>query len=121
VFWLRFRPDLPFGDQQDAKNPDEQDGGLKEQRRFVDDDGAHHRGTADLAVQVLRDHNHRDQRGGQSAEAKHELGGVAALARQKRLDEDTDDGHPEHDQHRRQQVVFDDGCGQVHRVGPSAN
>ena len=71
-------------------------------------------------MQVARENHHRHQRGGQPAEAQHELSAVPALPRQKRLDENTGDGHPEHDQHRGQQVVLDDGCGHVHRVGPSA-
>ena len=33
---------LSFGDEQDAEHADQQDGGLQEQRRGVDGDGAQH-------------------------------------------------------------------------------
>ena len=113
--------DAPFGDQQDAEHADQQDGGLQEQRRGVDGDGAHHGGASAAAVQVPSEHDDRHERGDQPAEAEHQLGGVALLTRQERLDEDTDDGHAEHDQHGGEQAVLDAGCG--HRfivVGPSA-
>ena len=50
-------------------------------------------------MKVSSECDDRHERGDQPAEAEHQLGGVALLTGQERLDEDTDDGHPEHDQH----------------------
>ena len=104
---VRRRRDAPFGDEQDAEHADQQDGGLQEQRRGVDGDRAEHGGASGAAVQVPREHDDRHERGDQPAEAEHQLGGVALLPRQERLDEDTDDRHPKHDQHGGEQAVFD--------------
>ena len=113
-------PDLSFGDQHDAQHTNHQDGALQEQRGRVDGDCAQHGGAAEGSVQVARQHYHGHQGGGQTAECEDELSGVSALSRQERLDEDAGDGGPENDQHRGQQSVFDGGCWEVHRAGPSA-
>ena len=75
-------------------------------------------------MQVPSQRDDRHERGDQPAEAEHQLGGVALLTGQERLDEDTDDGHAQDDQHGGEQAVFDAGGGHPkglsHRDGPSA-
>ena len=75
-------------------------------------------------MQVPGECDDRHERGDQPAEAEHQLGGVALLTGQERLDEDTDDGHTKDDQHGGEQAVFDAGGrhpkGFSHRDGPSA-
>ena len=100
--------DAPFGDEQDAEHANQQDGGLQEQRRGVDGDGADHSGASG-AVHVPGESDDRHERGDQPAEAEHQLGGVALLTGQECLDEDTDDRHAKHDQHGGEQAVLDAG------------
>ena len=82
-------------------------------------DGTQHRGASDRPVQLTGQHHDRHERRHQPAQAQDHLCGVATLAGQERFDEHTGDGHTEHDQHGREQAVFDARCGH-HRDGPSA-
>jgi hypothetical protein len=122
---LRIRWSTPLGDEQDTEHADEQNRALQEQRRRVDGDSAQHRGVSGLPVQISGEHDHRHERRDQPAEAEDELSGVPLPAGQEGLDENTDDSHPQDDQHGGEQAVFDAGSGQPksfgHGLCPSAS
>jgi hypothetical protein len=61
----------------------------------------------------------QEQQAQQAEQAQRDLGGIAGPPRQERLDEHPGDGDREHDEHRRQQPVFD--AGRCHFVAPAAH
>ena len=107
----RLEPAL--GEQRDAGEREEQDQAPQEDRRTVDDDRAlgadQAAGAAVVLLEAGADPDGGDQRGDDAGAGEDDLGDVAALARQERLDDDAEAGDAEDDEQRRQLGVLDGG------------
>ena len=93
----------PLGHRQHAQNGHQQDRALQEQRRAVDDDGSLQRD----ALCVDGDGDERDERDHQGGDGDGHLRGVARGTGGEGLDEDTEDGPAEDDEHRGDRRVVD--------------
>jgi hypothetical protein len=108
-----------LGEQRDTGEREQQHQAPQEDRRAVDHDRASSadqaaRGTVGVLLQAGADDHGADEGGDDAAAGQRDLGQVAALAREERLDEDAEAGDTEDGDQGPQLGVLDGGLDEVH-------